>query len=517
MLLYRKILLLLTVGIVIGSLAVTLSIGLYWRSARYRENLEEKLSDRIGLHVALGSVKPLSLHSRRFRDVHVELPRRDAKVFKCSEAIWRNHSEDQNARYTLVLNDGWLLIGANEWKRADYDRMLRGGLGHDFASLRLGEIHLAGIDLRWVHPDFTLRAPNCSGEIRFDEDGMGRASLMTNGLNSFETGEPINIVANFTPGPRLRFHNVALGVPEAPLSSLGLDSLLGNQVTQGDFVGTVIYQEKGDHRLVALRGEIREALLGELTAPLQGGPYDGEVNIELDQAELVDGSLRTLRFSGQLSDLRLEQLAPVARMPGLTGRVDLRVRQARYENGVVDYFNAEGHGTGLPLGKLTERIGRGRITGTAMIDIDSLIIERNQLQSANVMLEAVPPKGGPATIDRAILKTASEELLGIDATAILPKDVTHVEYARLGVRLIIDRGRLWVHGTHGDDGRTILTVKLFGRELGVVRAPRSTYAVDDILEAMQARLEQYDSQDLREWWRSREDSPPGDDPDNDAE
>ncbi len=503
MLRYRKVILAVSVLLVVGPISVTVGTALRWSSAGYRRAVESRLSNRLHMPVSIGSIEPLSLTARRFVDISLMLPRLGVEVFRCAQADWRDDSHEGVASYSLDLDRGWLLVGADEWDRSDYREMLRSGLGHDFSALHLREIRLRAIDLVWRHEQFAFTASECSGQIRFDDDGAGRASVTSETLNGTRVAEPINIVAHFTPGSRLRFHKVVVDVPRAPLSAIGLDALLGARVTRGTFVGQIVYRDTGEGRQISVGGGINDALLSELTKPLPGGPYDGEVNVELDEARFVHGELAALRFSGSLDGLKLEQIGVLASIPPLEGSVDLRVHQASYENGRVEYFSAEGSAIGLSLSQLSGLFGGGLVTGTMSVTIDSLLIVDGQLSLANITLRATPPEGRAGTIDRSVLREASLQLLGFDATTLLPPGVGEIEYTQLGVRLVLNRGELRVFGTHGDDGRTILTVKLFGREFGVVKEPRKTFAVDELLAAVQQRVGDYDAAALREWWGSR--------------
>ncbi|MBN1511544.1 MAG: hypothetical protein JXB13_05975, partial [Phycisphaerae bacterium] len=101
------------------------------------------------------------------------------------------------------------------------------------------------------------------------------------------------------------------------------------------------------------------------------------------------------------------------------------------------------------------------------------------------------------TIDKEVIRRALQQLVGIDAAPVLPD---HVEYTRLGVKLLLSGEELTVRGTHGPDGRTILTVKLAGREWGLLKQPERTFAVGDLLAVVRDRVGQYDFEDIETWW-----------------
>lgn len=512
MLRYRKVLLWVSVIGVTGSLSGTIGYGLHLRSDGYRRSLERRLSERLGMSLSIGSVRPLSPKARRLSAVRVRSRRRDEEVFGCARAVWRSVRDVvEEARrgqpagfggggtYALDLKDGWLVVGSRGWDRTDYREMLRTGLGHDFAALGIRRIGLTDIDLQWRQPGVTWSAERSRGLIEFDEAGQGWASLVAERLNGVAVDRPIEIAARFTPGALVRFQYVTLTVPEAPMSALKLDALVGGPVSRGKFLGSVTYRHQDNGAAVSVAGAVRGALLDELTVALPGGPYAGRVDVVVDEATFGADGLRMLRFSGGLNDLEPGQFAPVMASGRLVGRLDLRVHQAVYRYGRIEYFSAEGRATGVSLGPLTELVGGGRITGTLDVEIHSLLIVDDRLVLAEATVEAVPPAGSVGTIDRSVLSRVSRDTLGFDATALLPKSIERVEYVRAGARLALNRDTLRVRGTHGSDGRTILTVRLLGRDVGIVKGRERVFQVKDLVALVRERLGRLDAERLRSW------------------
>ncbi len=504
MLRHRRILLSFSLITTLGSLAVTLSYAIYLRSHAYRRSVEVRVSTRLGMPLTIGSIEPLTLRARRFHDLAVQSARREIHIFGCRTAIWQDESTDSRKTYSLGFHDGWLLVGTTDWDRVDYESMLRTGLGHDFFALRIGRVDLQDIDLKWSHPDFTVHAPRCDGEIVFDRNGLGRATLQSDRLNEFPVEEPIIIEASFTPGSALRFHHVRLTVPEVPLAALNLDGLVGSAVTQGGFTGEVVYRERGSVKQVSIRGRLSQALIREFTAklPLGHSGLDGTADLQLDDATFSAGALQSMRFSGSLDQLRMQQFAGLLGIPDLDGHIDLTIHQASYGDRQLKYASAEGRATNVSLDALTRFIGQGQITGNLRITIESLLIVDDQLVAANATIEAVPPLDSPGRIDRHMLQTASLKLLGLDATTLLPANLEHLEYTRLGLRLDLNRGQLRILGLHGDDGRTILTVKVLGREFDVIKETRRVYNVQPWIDALRERMRSLNKQHFQRWWES---------------
>ncbi len=497
MLPHRKVLLVLTLLGVGGPLSATLGYGLYLRSDRYRSVLERDVSALLELPVSLGRVRTMTAHSRAFFDIQVALPARQATIFRCDKAVWYDETQNGQPRFALDLIDGWLLVGTHQWAEADYQAMLRSGLGRDFAALALRRIHLDGIDLEWQHPDVTLTVREAVGEMLFDDDGTGRAALRANNLNEHPVTEPIKIIAHFTPGAGLRFHEAVLDLPPIPFRNLGLERLLRSNVEHGTFRGQLGYRETADGPVIELSGSVDEARLEELTEPIIGGPFHGGVNVVVDRAVFRNRRLERLRFRGRIDDLRLAELVPMLRNSPLESKVQLRVHQADLTGRTVDYLSATGQATDLSLENVTRLIGRGIITGRLRVDIRSLLVVDDRLQRAEVDLMAVPPDDAPGTIDRPLLQWAGQELVGLNLSPVLPE---RIEYAKLGVRLVIDGEQLRVLGTHGADGRTILTIRVFGREVPLVGELDRTFEVGPLVSRVRERLEQYELERVRQWW-----------------
>ena len=500
----RKLLLAFVVLGVGGSLAATVAYAAYVRSSAYRADVVSDLSQKLGLSTSVDAIHPLSLSSREFRGVRVMVPDGSTTVFSCDRAVWRDVSVEGRRRYALDLSTGHLLLGTGQWRRSDYQQMLDSGLGHDFSRLGLSEIHLDRMDLEWFHPDFRLTFGGAYGEVLFDDDGTGRASLNARTLNDTLLESPVNISALFTPGSGLTFHEVVLTVPTLPLSVLGLDRLLQSTVTQGTFNGQLIYREEsadGDSRTLEAAGRLEDASLWELTQRLPGGPYTGRVSATLDQVRVVDGRLDELRFQGTLSGVCLGDVVPAIQATGDDGTADLRIHQAEYRNGVIRYLSVSGRADDISAETLSGLLGHGMMTGRLRVRVNSLIVVDDQIQSADLEIHAVAPPDRPGTIDRDALALVARELFGFDLQMVLPRKI---EYAELGARLVLDHGRLRIHGTHGPDGRTVATIRLFGRDWPVLRAPDRTFEVPDLLALVRDRLEPFDAADLRRWWQEQQ-------------
>ncbi|MBN1514401.1 MAG: hypothetical protein JXB13_20465, partial [Phycisphaerae bacterium] len=385
MLRHRIALLVFCVLLVTGSFSSTLAYALHLRSAAYRESAERRLSVLLNMPVDIGRIRPLSFSSSRFENIRTWLPGRSLQVFACDHALWRQTGREADATYALDLRDGWLLVGTGSWGRSEYNAILASGLGHDFASLRLREIHLENLDFRWDHPSFQLSARGAGGVILLDDDGIGTAALRSRQLNDHSSSEPIHIHARFVPGAGVHFEEVVLDVPRIPLSSLGLDTLLRGPVTAGTFAGRVTYRQADEQRL-SLTGDVSGGRLDELTRQVIGGPFGGRMDVTLDEASFVGRRLAALRFHGRLEDVCLHDLIPAFRANGGTGRLRLDVAQCEYVDGQIRRFSAGGEAEGLPLAAITDYLGYGRVTGSVDLRIHSLLVDNDHLRAADIDL-----------------------------------------------------------------------------------------------------------------------------------
>lgn len=506
MLLHRKLLLVASCVLVIGSLCASLGYAVYLRSDAYRDRVETKVGEFLKLPTEIGGVSPWSRASRLFHDVSVWLPNRQEQIFSCRRAIWRTVNDQDEASYALELRQGWFLLGTGEFSRSDYQAMLEGGLGRDYGALRLRQVRLDDMEVHWRQPEFEMRIAGASGEVNLSDRSRGSASLSARRLNDAQVDGPITIDAEFTPGARLVVQRAELEVPRVPLSALGLERALGSEITAGWFAGTLSifdHQDENGPRL-RLEGAIGEARLEELTARLSTGPVHGTGDLTIDQAVIVDGDLRELVFRGQLGGIRLSDAAALLSEPDLDGTIDLRVRRAEYRANLLEHLSASGDATDVSLTAVTRLIGRGVVTGKLQVKIDSLVIENEKVRWADIRLDATPPADQPGRIDREIVVQTAERVLGVELGMVGDYLPASVEYARMGCRIRVDGDELTVLGSHGKNGSAILTVRVLGREIAVLHAPKRTFSVDSLVQTVRRQIATRELDRIRQWWRERQ-------------
>jgi hypothetical protein len=493
----RRFPIVVSVVVTAGLMCVVGAVALHLHAARYRAHLEAKLSDQLGMDVHIGAIRVLALEGRHLVDVHAYLRGRHQEVFSCAEAIWATDTSRGPGARTLELRNGWLLVGAARWTQDEYERMLAGGLGHDFTTIELGTVRLRGIDLRFHHPAMILTAESTSGVVEFDQTGEGRASLRCLRLNGVDVTEPVHLMFRFTPGEHLVFHEMSLTVPQIPVDALGVGGLLEGSLSHGRFRGTIAYHRLDEGESVEISGSLDDADLLEFTGRLPDGPYHGKIDVELDKAMLRDGRLCALDARGHVRDVRLREVLPGLVSPSSDGRLVLDVEHLKWREDRVVELAGSGTCEALSLDALSALWGEGIVTGSVAIDLPSVEIEDDALRHAELTIVAEPPSDGPGLLAGDIVARAAKQWFNVDLGGVFP-DV--IEYTQLGVRFLVQDGRLHVFGTHGPDGRTILSIKLFGRPLGVLRQPERTFPVPDVLGGLRRRADQVAPDEVRAWW-----------------
>ncbi len=350
-----------------------------------------------------------------------------------------------------------------------------------------------------------FRAGATSGVVLFDDDGTGQASLTCRAFNGVQVAEPIHIAMRFIPGGQLVIEEVRLTIPTIEVAALGIEALLKQTVSSGQFDGSVTYRETAEGQTLDVTGSLWGARLEEFTGQVPGGPFHGTLDVDLNEARIVDRRLRRLDAHGRLTDLRVGEIAPRLASPGEDDRLAVTVDQVRWVDDRIAYLSARASCERFSVDALAALWGRGTITGQARLDVRSLVIIDDQLRAADVEIVVEPPANTPGWIDRDLVASAAQQWLGVDLTAALPE---RVEYTDLGVRLILNDDALEVLGTHGPEGRTILTVNLFDRPWGVIRQPEHTFAVPDLVGLLRDSAADVNAAEIRSWWQWLQSPPP---------
>ncbi|MCA9252713.1 MAG: hypothetical protein KDA54_16415 [Phycisphaerales bacterium] len=505
MLRHRQIILGLSILVVVGSISSAIGYAAYIRSESYRQSVEQQVGDYLGLRTTIHGVTPMSSSSRKFSGIDIFLPSLVEPTFRCTDAIWRLNAGDHGNQVALDLNSGTLVLDSNDLGPEEYKAMLESGLGHDFQALGLAAVQLNGFDIAWKRNNIAFVIQGTEGDVRFAPEGTGHAVLTAKRFNGSELSAPLKVDALFTPGAGLEFHHVSLDIPPVPIGVLGLGRILRSEINSGWFNGAITLRDDAESQQITIRGALGEVRLEELAASLLDQPVRGRVDIMLDEAVISQRELETLTFRGSLSDVRLDDVAQLANVPGLTGLVNLRVQQARVVGRTLEHASVVGDAASIPLEAITKLIGRGVVTGELRVKINGLLVENNEVKWADISVDAVGAPGKPGTISRELVLGIAKDVLGVDLgrlASILPETI---EYVDLGVKVLVDRGKLRFAGSHGDDGMCVLTIRdpILGRPISVFDAPKYTYELDDLIDKLRERLKQYELEDVQHWLESK--------------
>lgn len=496
MLLHRRILFVLTVVLVPGSLGASSGYALYVRSDAYRNGIASSLGEFLSLPAEIAGVEPRSRVSRGFRGISLYLPGRETQIFAATRTVWQEVEREDRTVNELDVYDGWLQLGSSRMGEGNYRDVLRSGLAHDFAALNLGTVRFHDMDLRWRQPELRLEARRSEGVVTFEPDGSGNAQLEARTLNGVTVSEPILIRAAFVTGVDLVFHNIALHVPRMPISALALEDMTGAAVTHGWFDGSVSFRPSESEQVYTLRGTVDDARLEDFTRTLATGAIRGRADLDLTEARVARGRVLALAFSGKLSEIQLADLGKSLGAADLAGRAELTIGQCRFAAGALDFLNARAEVVDVPAEVITRLIGRGRITGAVRLRINSLLIEDEVLRHADIDVDVQPPAGAAGIIEREVVLAIAREAFDVDLGRVGEYLPASVEYARMGCKLIADGNELRIRGSHGADGQTVLTLRVFNRDVAVLDAPQRSYPLGDILERIRERIENYDVRTL---------------------
>ncbi|HKQ46529.1 MAG TPA: hypothetical protein VJZ71_00490 [Phycisphaerae bacterium] len=509
----RPILLSFAILLVGGSLAWTTGYAIHLRSEDYRKEVEVDLSNFFELPSEVGRIRGRTFSSRSFHDVAIWLPDRRDQVFGCKEAVWHEVETAGGEHHELDLRDGVLALGSDRWVKEDFRQVLESGLGHNFEDLNLTRVGLAGFEVSFRKRDFAIRCRQTSGEIDVSDPANGIARLHAYELNGHPIAQGVQIYARFLPKNGVQVHEVQLSLPTVPLETIGLDSLLGGQVTHGRFSGSVQFLQNASDPEVWVRGQLEDAELGELTRTIALGPLSGRISVNVDGARIARSVVTHLRGSGRIKKLSLASFAPLVSTGELAGTASFDIDVVDLAMGHVNRLRFGGVVEGLSLESILAPWGRGSATGRLSVRVNNIEIVDDHIKSADIEVSAVPPAGGQGTIDRALMLSAVEKAFHFAWPESLPQNLLpeKVEYAEFGLRLLVRDDQLRILGTHGDDGNTILTIRIAGMTFGVVKSRPGHIDLGPYLTEMLERARAYDPERVRDWWRRHHDAirPPG--------
>lgn len=476
--------------VVAAALGGTLGYAAYYRSDLYRRRTEDRLTRFFNLPVDIGRIRPFAFTSRELSNVQVWLPDRRECIFRCRRAVWDTAGAAGGDATLVLIDDPVLSIGSEAWRKEDYMRVFRESLAHNYREMNIHEVRLKRGTIIWPREKFRLEAEAVAGSILYDEAGRGDATMSCWKLNGVAVGEPVQILARLDPHQDEFIPEVSLTVPRFPLKALRLDELLGGRVTQGSFAGRItIHQGEGGDRL-QLSGSAIDVRLEELTGQLASGPIPAVVDLGIDEAMLSAGGLEKLAFGGEVRQLQVGPLLAGLGLGDFGGEARLTVRRARLEGDRLEHLVFSGEWLGAAADPFVRRVlGKGGVNGRLFVRVRHFEIRDNQLVGADAEVQVLPPRNGPATVDRGLLLELIKEKAGLSLPEqLLPESV---EFTQMSARLLIDGQRLRVLSSGGQAGPPLITAKVLGRELPLLADLDESVDLGPIQDRLRTRIESW--------------------------
>jgi hypothetical protein len=496
--------------LLVGSLGLAAGYGWYLRSDRYRAACASALSASLGLPSEIGAVVPRSRRARQFNDITVWLPDRRDEVFMCRQALLvQTPGRGDPGAYEIHLSQGTCEISTRTWLREDYRGMMESALRPGFAPGGPRRVRFSQMHLLFERGDFRLSLEQAAGEVSFDSSESGQAHALCRTFNGHSCDEPVFLQTRFSPrSGGIRIDRLELRVPRMPLHILNGNRAAtqaepasrtprtapggrnGNgaalpRLRNGEFSGELKYEEHETGQRLVLAGRCFDLDLAECTAGWLERPWNGRCpELDLLELRIENGVPLRLAFRGVLSDLSLGEVLQTWSIEAPGGQVTLRVGQAELSERGIDRLVASGECVGAALEPLTARLGLGRMSGTLRIVIDDLVIQNNRLLRFDGLVKVEDALTPPNWIEAAMLREIVRRTLRVNLPDVLPE---RIEYTRLGARLQIRDEELYVFGTHGPGGKTLLTVRLFEREVPLLFEPDSPFDLRGWLDGLRSR------------------------------
>ncbi|QOJ14260.1 MAG: hypothetical protein HRU75_06250 [Planctomycetia bacterium] len=490
----------------IGSLATTGGAAWYLRSGAYRDYCSRVLSETLGLPAEVGSVTPRSLQTRQFNNVRVWLPDRRGIAFRCRFALYENRpSREEPEAYALRLSHGECEISSRTWLAADYRRVVESGLRPGFAPDGPTEVAFTGMDLVVAHEEFRMRLAGAAGQVRFENEHAATAVIFCRDFNGHETRDPVTLTAAFSPADgAVRIDRLELRVPQIPLGIAGVGSLFGASVASGTFSGRLIYTEETASPLVRrleVSGTCTDVRLAEFASPFLGPGVQGHCpELELIDLAFVDRMPTHLRFRAVIRDAVLGQLLAPLGFGELGGHTVVQIRDAEFNSEGIMRVSLSAECRGASLQGLSAGLGLGRASGRLNLSIADLRIENNRVVAMDAELRVDESAAEERWVDGELLTTVAQRVLegGLPGWLSLGPG-TRVAYKRLGARLEVRDEVLRVYGTHGPRSRGLLSVDFLGREVVVASEPEGPIDLRPALDEARRRL----AEQFLPHWRER--------------
>lgn len=460
--------------ITLGSLTFTAGAAWYLRSVGYREFCANELSAKLELPAEIGQVVPRSSRSREFRDVVVWLPEKRDEAHTVDRAILNLTPEPGNPdAYELELRGGKSEISTRTWLRSDYRGIIESGLRPGFAPDGPRRVRFSQMALSFERESFKAELRDAAGYVAFESETLGSAVVSCQVFNGLAVEEPVVLTAQFSAHDHgVRVDQLSLRVPNIPLRAARLQDLIGINVTHGRFRGELVYGESDEGKRGVMSGDLFDVDLAECTAGILPSPVRGICpELHVTDATIVNRVPLSGAVRGQIKQLRLGDVLSMLGLNGIDGIASLDLGTAKLSHDGIERLVASAECDRLPLESISAAFGLGKIGGTARLEIQDLNIESNRLRSLKATIIADESEDADRWVEGELLRALVSKALKVELPPMLPE---RIEYTKLGVRIEVRDEVLYVFGTHGVRDGTIMTARMFGRDLPLIPEPRDS-------------------------------------------
>ena len=472
-----------------GSVGYTVSQAWYYRSNAYRQSCADYLSQALQLPADIARVIPRTRNAQEFTDVSVWLPERRAKIFNTPRALVTLQSELPE-RYDVQLFGGMAEISTRTWLRSDYRGVLESGLRIGLADNAVHVVSFRNMNVRLDTGEYALDLGQAGGTVTFEDDQTGHAAIRCEELNGEPVDNPVVFDARFSmPSDGVQIDHLEITVPRLPIALLRLEQLLGVVPTQGSFAGKLGVREFDRHRELTLTGNALDLNLEDLTRGLLPQPLKGGCpELEVTELRVLDGQPERLVVCGLVNGVELAEPFALAKLHEIAGQVSLTLRRAELSPQGLDLLVATGTGEELDLGDLTRSWGWGTVSGKTHIAIEDLLIRDNRIEVLVARCSVSANDPSEQWIDRSVVRAVVSTVLGMELPEWVPLP-SRVPYDQFDFRLEIRDEQLYLLGGHGPGDRTILTVRILGRPVSIIKQPDTAFDLTPMLDQLRSEME----------------------------
>lgn len=493
----RRIIAALLVFLLVGGLVGgTLAYGIYYRSDRYRSNVQQHLSDFFGLPTAIAGIEPHTFSSRRLMGVRMWLPERRALIFQSPHIVWLENHDPDDGGVRIDIYDADLTIDSVSWQREDYARVLRASLAHNFGQLDIREVRYHDARIVWARHDVRLVAEGVQGILRFQTDGRGQGHFTCHRLNGASVTEPVQITAAIDPHTSELLPDVVLLLPRLALKELDLNSLLASEITQGTFAGKVQLRQTEGAAEVEISGAADDILLQEFTSRVPHGPYPAKVDLTIERILLRDSDLVALKFNGEFRDIDVNPILAQWGLPRIGGSANLTIHNGRFADNRLIWLLAEGEWSDASVEQLaTALLQRGGINGRLRVTLNDLKLDHRGIAGGDVNLLVIPEPGQKGHIDRDLLAELLEKALGFTLPEMLRRWFPQrMEYVQIGAHLLILPDHIQVRAAEGPEGPAIITARMQERNIPLLGDLNVAIPTHQWIQRIKERANELESQ-----------------------